>query len=82
MTFVTVDVTKPGNRLIYINGNYVEAAGNSSLNTFTLPAGDHILEALTGANAVDYRKRIRIRRGDEEVSVELDPVDPPEPVDL
>ena len=39
MTFVTVEVTKPGNRLVYINGNYIEAAGNSSLNTFTVPTG-------------------------------------------
>ena len=81
MTFVTVEVTKPGNRLIYINGNYVEAAGNSSLDTFTMPTGDHIFETLTGSRAVDYRKRIRVRRKDDQVSVELDAVDPPEPVD-
>ena len=81
MTLVTVDVTKPGNRLVYINGNYVEAAGNSSLNTFPLPTGNHILETLTAAREVDFRKRIRIRRDDDEVSVELDLVDPPEPID-
>lgn len=81
MTFVTVEVTKPGNRLIYINGNYVDAAGNSSVDTFTVPTGGHILETLTGDRAVDYRKRIRVKRSDDEVSVELDRVDPPEPVD-
>ena len=62
MTLVTVDVTKPGNRLIYINGNYLEPAGNSSLNTFPLPPGNHFLETLTGAREVDFRKRIRVRR--------------------
>ena len=81
MPFVTVRVTKPGNRLIYINGDYTEAAGNSSLDSFTVPTGGQLFETLTGSQEVDYRKEFRVKRIDTEVTVELDRVDPPEPVD-
>jgi hypothetical protein len=81
MTFVTVRVTKPGNRLIYINGNYTEAAGNSSVDSFTVPPGGQIFETLTGDQQVDFRKEVRVKRTDTEVIVELDRIDPPEPVD-
>ena len=81
MTLVTVRVTKPGNRLIYINGNYTEAAGNSSADSFTVPPGGQIFETLTGDQQVDFRKEFRVKRTDTEVTVELDRIDPPEPVD-
>ena len=80
MTFVTVWVSAPQNRLIYINGDYAEAAGNSSTDSFTVPTGGQIFETLNGDNCVDYRKEFRVRRNDTEVTVSLDPVDPPEPV--
>jgi hypothetical protein len=80
MTFKTVRVTKPGNRLIYINGDYTEAAGNSSDGSFTVPTGGQVFETLTGDRKVDFCKRFRVRPTDAEVTVELDPVDPPRPV--
>jgi hypothetical protein len=56
MTMVTVRVTKPGNRLVYINGNYVEAAGNSSVDSLTVgrallasdPEFAHLLNIIGG----------------------------------
>jgi len=82
MTLVAVQVAKPGNRLIYINGNYIEPAGNSSVDSFTVPTGGCVFETLTGDRSIDYRKRFRVRRSDAELTVELERVDPPEPVNL
>lgn len=81
MTLVSVRVSKPGNRLIYINGDYTEPAGNSSVDSFTVPSGGQVFETLTGSREIDYRKEFRVKRTDTEVTVELDPVDPPEPID-
>jgi hypothetical protein len=80
MTMVTVRVTKPGNRLVYINGNYVEAAGNSSVDSFTVPTGGRVFETLTRDRRVDFRKQFRVKRSDTEVTVQLDSVVPPRPV--
>jgi len=80
MTFVTVRVSKPLNRLIYINGDYSQPAGNSSTDSFTVPSGGQVFETLNGDGRVDDRKRFRVRRSDTEVTVALDPVDPSEQV--
>lgn len=80
MPFVTVRVSAPLNRLIYINGDYAQAAGNSSNSSFTVPSGGQIFETLNGERSVDNRKEFRVRRTDTEVTVSLDPVFPPEPV--
>ena len=80
MTFVTVRVEKPRNRLIYINGGYSDPAGNSSTDSFTVPTGGQIFETLTGDRCIDYRKKFRVKPDDREVTVSLDPVDPPEAV--
>ncbi len=80
MAFVTVRVSAPLNRLIYINGGYSQAAGNSSTGSFTVPSGGQVFETLNGDGRVDNRKRFRVRRTDSEVTVALDPVDPPEQV--
>lgn len=82
MAFVTVRVAKPSNRLIYINGNYTEAAGNSSGDAFTVQTGGQMFETLTGEQKVDFRKKFRVKRSDPQVTVVLDPVVPPEPVAL
>ncbi|HJY82133.1 MAG TPA: hypothetical protein VKK81_13750 [Candidatus Binatia bacterium] len=81
MAFVTVRVTSPRNRLIYINEDYTEAAGNSSVDSFTVPTGGQVFETLTSERKVDFRKKFRVKRSDTQVTVGLDPVDPPEPVD-
>lgn len=80
MTFKTVRVEKPGNRLIYINGDYTEAAGNSSVDTFTVPTGAHVFETLNGDRKVDHRKKFRVKPSDGDVTIELDRVVPPEEV--
>lgn len=80
MTFVTVRVSAPRNRLIYINGDYAQQAGNSSTDSFTVPSGGQIFETLNGQGRVDNRKRIRVRRSDSELTIVLDPVAPPEAV--
>jgi hypothetical protein len=54
MTMVTVRVTKPGNRLVYIKGNYIEAAGNSSADSFTVPTGGHPPRAALGRTEYTY----------------------------
>ena len=59
MTFVTVRVSMPLNRLIYINGDYSQSAGNSSTDSFTVPTGGQIFETLNGNQLVDNRKRTR-----------------------
>ncbi len=75
---VTVRVSSPARRLIYINGAYAKAAGNSSDDTFSLPTGGHVFETLNGDDKVDFRKKFRIRRDDTDVTVSLEHVDPPE----
>ena len=42
MALVTVRVSAPLNRLIYINGDYSQAAGNSSNDSFTVNQGDFL----------------------------------------
>ena len=81
MTLVTVRVSKPLNRLIYINGGYSQDAGNSSTdNGFTVPTGGQVFETLDGNRCVDNRKKFRVRPTDTEVTIALDPVDPPEKI--
>jgi len=80
MPFVTVSVSAPANRLIYINGNYTQPAGNTSRDSFVVPPGGQVFETVNGNDCVDFRKKFRVRRNDTEVTVELDAVDPPEPI--
>jgi hypothetical protein len=80
MPFVTVRVSAPLNRLIYINGDYSQAAGNSSTDSFTVPSGGQVFETVNSDGCVDNRKRFRVRRTDTEVTITLDPVDPPKQV--
>lgn len=77
---ITVRVSAPARRLIYINGSYAEAAGNSSDDTFSLPPGGQVFETLNGDRRVDFRKKFRIRADDTEKTVALDRVDPPEAI--
>ena len=82
MAFVTVRVSAPLNRLIYINGDYSQAAGNSSTDSFTVPTGGQIFETVNGDGCVDNRRKFRVSITDidTEVTVALDPVEPPEKV--
>lgn len=80
MAFASVRVSKPKNRLIYVDGDYTEAAGNSSTDSFTVPSGGHIAETLNGEGAVDFRKEFRVRPKETSVTIELDTVDPPEAI--
>jgi hypothetical protein len=80
MTFVTVKVDKPLNRLIYINGDFSEPAGNSSNDSFTVPSGGQIFETLNGDGRVDNRKKFRVSPNASEITVSLDRVEPPESV--
>ncbi len=80
MSFVTVRVSKPLNRLIYINGDYSQPAGNSSTGSFTVPSGGQVFETVNGNRCVDNRKKFRVRQTDIEVTIALDPVDPPEQI--
>lgn len=80
MPFAKVRVLKPLNRLIYIDGNYPEPAGNSTADSFTVPTGGHVVETLNGEGKVDYRKRFRVSPRDKKIDIALDPVDPPESV--
>jgi hypothetical protein len=80
MAFVTVRVSRPLNRLIYINGDYSQAAGNSSTASFTVPTGGQVFETVNGSDCVDNRKKFRVAQTDTEVTVALDSVDPPEQV--
>ena len=79
-SFASVQVTKPGNRLIYLNGDYQAPAGNSSTDTFTVPSGGNIAETLNGDGKIDYRKKFRVRPRETKITIELDPVVPPETV--
>ena len=80
MALRSMRVIVPRNRLIYLNGDYSCAAGNASTDTFTVNTGGNIAETLDGDARVDFRKRFRVKVSDTLVSIELDPVDPPEPV--
>jgi hypothetical protein len=80
MAFASVRVTSPLNRLVYVDGDYETPAGNSSTDSFTVPSGGHIAETLNGDGKVDFRKRFRVQPRDTSVTIELDPVDPPEKV--
>jgi hypothetical protein len=80
MSFASLKVTKPKNRLIYINGNYTDPAGNSSADSITVASGGNIAETLNMKDEVDYRKQFEVRPGDTVVILELDPVNPPETI--
>ena len=80
MAFVTIRVSAPTNRRIYVDGGYGQSAGNSSTDSFTVPSGGHIFETLNGSDQVDYRKKFRVRPTDTELTIALDPVSPPEPI--
>ncbi len=77
-SFASVQVSKPGNRLIYLNGDYQNPAGNSSTDTFTVSSGGNIAETLNGDGKIDFRKKFRVRPRETKITIELDPVDPPE----
>lgn len=79
MAFASLTVTFPRNRIVYLNGNYNDPAGNSSTDTFTVPSGGNIAETLNANREVDFRKKFRVKATETAVSVALDPVNPPEP---
>jgi hypothetical protein len=80
MSFASLRVSKPKNRRLYLNGDYSAPAGNTSTDSFTVPAGGNIAETLNGQGKVDFRKKFRVRPRDTELTIELDPVVPPETV--
>jgi hypothetical protein len=80
MAFASLRVLKPGNRLIFLNGDYQTPAGNSSTDSFTVSSGGNIAETLNGDGKVDFRKRFRVKPRDTSVSIELEAVDPPQKV--
>jgi hypothetical protein len=79
MAFASLHITKPANRIIYINGDYENPAGNSN-DSITVPSGGCIAETLNGDRRVDWRKKFRVGPRDSEITIALDPVDPPEKV--
>jgi len=80
MTFATVKVQAPLNRLIYINGDYAQSAGNSLTDSFLVPTGGQIFETLNAARQVDYRKEFTVTPDQLDLTIELDRVTPPEQV--
>ena len=80
MAFASLTVSKPKNRLIYLNGDYEKPAGNSSTDTFTVPSGGNFAETLNGDDKVDFRKKVQVKATDTSVTTELDPVVPPEKI--
>ena len=80
MALASVTVSKPKNRLIYIGGDYENPAGNSSTDTFTVPSGGNVAETLNSERKVDFRKEFEVKARDTSVSIELDPVVPPEQI--
>ncbi|HEY1386443.1 MAG TPA: hypothetical protein VGF43_22660 [Dongiaceae bacterium] len=80
MAFASLHITKPANRIIYINGDYENPAGNSSTDSITVPSGGCIAETLNGDRKVDWRKKFRVGPRDSEITIALDPVDPPQKV--
>lgn len=80
MSFASLRVAKPENRLIYINGNYAEPAGHSSTDSITVASGGNIAETLNKESKVDYRKEFEVKPGDTVIIIDLDPVNPPEAI--
>jgi len=80
MSFASLRVTKPENRLIYINGNYAEPAGHSSIDSITVASGGNIAETLNQDGKVDYRKQFEVKPGATVIVIQLDPVNPPETI--
>ena len=80
MAFASLSVSKPANRLIYLNGDHENPAGNSSTDSFTVSSGGNTAETLNGDGKVDFRKKFRVGPRDKSVTIELDPVTPPEEV--
>ena len=80
MAFASLSISKPKNRLIYLNGDYENPAGNSSTNSFTVPSGGNVAETLNGEGKVDFRKRFRVRPRDTSVTIELEQIVPPESI--
>ncbi|BBL72517.1 hypothetical protein [Methylogaea oryzae] len=78
--FASLRILRPEDRLIYLNGDYQNPAGNSSTDTFTVAAGGHTAETLDSQGKVDFRKKFRVTARQTSVAIELDPVVPPESV--
>lgn len=70
MPYGKVTVSKPLGRLIYINGNYDEAAGKSPA-AFTVEYGPNRFETLTGAGKVDYAADVTVNAANPAATVEL-----------
>lgn len=80
MPFVSVRVSAPPDRDIYIDGTYIRPAGRSPDDTFSVPDGRHIFETLDANDCVDNRKKFDAPSSTAIVVIELDSVDPPEPI--
>jgi hypothetical protein len=76
----SLTVSKPKNRVVYLNGDYDNPAGNSSKDTFPVPSGGNIAETLNSNREVDFRNRFRVGPTDTSVTIALDSVDPPEQI--
>ena len=80
MAFASLTVSAPKNRLIYLNGNYDDPAGNSSKDTFAVPNGGNIAETMNSSRQVDFRHQFRVGPTDTSVTIALDAVVPPQQI--
>lgn len=73
MAMGSVRITKPLRRLIYINGNYDEAAGLSP-GPFAVELGNNTFETLDGSGNVDWTGAATLTAANPNVSLALQPV--------
>lgn len=81
MAYVSVRVTAPPNRDIYIDGTYLRPAGRSPDDTFAVSVGRHIFETLDTELRVDNRRKFDVPQSTEVVTITLEAVNPPEPTE-
>jgi len=73
MPLGSVKITKPLRRLIYINGNYDESAGQSP-GPFAVEYGLNLFETRNGTGRVDWRGTTTITSKTSNVSLDLEQV--------
>lgn len=74
--FVGLSIASPKHRTVYING--VEA-GNSDF-TLPIPTGGCVAETRNGEGKIDFRKKFVVQDRVGTITIDLDPVVPPEKV--
>ena len=76
---IYIRVRTPVGRKLYVSTDYSSPSDRPTPTTLTLPAGPYTIETVFNF-AVDYRGSVDNIPDETSVNLDLDPVEPPEPI--